>query len=657
MFEAAFATAATLAPEEQQPSLGLQGAAISAPLLLKPPGSGSHMLHMAVQLRTGAVQLSSASSAVAGRPGQPTSHLAATAVWMPAVALEQAQAAAPPQPSIFSALAAQRFSQAVPAAWQGEACGSVSQAALQPASDCYHCHPAAVDAATHFGAAFDVAGSAAARVPVALGCYSAAAAPAGELSAAASAGRLLADGSRVSSFALWASGAAKLSLAALQSRPTGAQPVASATPALTAAAEQLAANCCSYELAWQAADPVQSAAASSCATTPALALETDAGMRWRAAPAAARSLPRAALNSYGAALRMLRTLRPGMQARLSATLSGAGQQAPPSWAPVSSQPQPTAGAAAVAGLLKVAALEEPAWQLQLVQADARSSGAPAAMPAADAHGVAAAGAACFLPRMQLGAAQPSVSSANQQEQRQLAGCHVISGGLGGLGELTASHLAQQAQQDSRLLLLGRTGRFSSTSSASQQQLLRTAGCVVLLQCDLAAAADAAGIAAQLAAGGVPAASFVHAAGTLADGLLASQRLSDARRVFAPKVSGLASVLPALQRQPCQSLLLFSSVSAALGNRGQANYAAANAVLDGAAAALSAVGCAATSLQLGAWAGAGMAASTPQLLGRLKKQGVCEEGLRAVCSAVLRCRCARSPPVFPSLPCRPGRHPA
>ena len=634
MFEAAFAAMAALLPEEQHGSAGLHGAAIAAPLLLKQPGSGSGslVLHMAVQHGSGAVQLSSR-PAGSGTRGQPTVHLTAVA----AAGLESTAAAGASTAISSAGVLPIQPSQALQSApaWSGEAVASMCKQPLQ--LDSYHCHPAAVDAATHCGAAFDLSVGTTARVPVALGRYSAGSSAGGtdrqQLAAFASAGSLLQDGSRVSSFGIAADGTSVLRLAHMQSRPLGAQMTAAAPAAQlpAAASDYLASNCCTYQTAWHASQPLP-AVGNTAGSGPALLLQS--GSRKTAVARLPTSLPAAALGSYGATLRMLQTLLPGKQHQLTATASAAAtQHGAPMSAAVSQAGVAAAGAAAVSGLLKVAALEEPAWQLRLLFVDQAATGSSSAgLPAADAHGIAAASAVAFAPRMQLAAEQSVDSNGGGSPASRALGCHVISGGLGGLGELAAAHLAQQAQQDSRLLLLGRTGRFSSTTAAtpSQQQLLGTRGSVAMLQADAAAAADAAGVAAQLALAGVPLASFIHAAGVLADKLLPGQRLTDARLVFAPKVAALAAALPALQLQHMQQLLLFSSISAALGNRGQANYAAANAALDGAAAALVAGGCRAASLQWGAWAGAGMAAQTPQLLARLSKQG----GLRASLCLVL-----------------------
>jgi hypothetical protein len=80
--------------------------------------------------------------------------------------------------------------------------------------------------------------------------------------------------------------------------------------------------------------------------------------------------------------------------------------------------------------------------------------------------------------------------------------------------------------------------------------------------------------------------------------------------MAPKVSGTALLHTyLLQGAPVSGAVLFSSVAALLGSAGQANYAAANAALDLAAGQMTAAGLPVQSIQFGAWAGAGMAATT------------------------------------------------
>ena len=94
-----------------------------------------------------------------------------------------------------------------------------------------------------------------------------------------------------------------------------------------------------------------------------------------------------------------------------------------------------------------------------------------------------------------------------------------------------------------------------------------------------------------------------------------------RRAFAPKVGGARSCWEALRGSAVGPVVLFSSIASLMGSPGQASYAAANAVLDGMAAAWHAAGSSAVSVQWGAWAGGGMAVQDAGTLRRLERSGM------------------------------------
>ncbi|MEU2155180.1 SDR family NAD(P)-dependent oxidoreductase [Streptomyces sp. NPDC019396] len=74
---------------------------------------------------------------------------------------------------------------------------------------------------------------------------------------------------------------------------------------------------------------------------------------------------------------------------------------------------------------------------------------------------------------------------------------------------------------------------------------------------------------------------IHAAGVIEDRLIEEKSAESFERVYGTKVSGAASLLSALDELPegPSFVVLFGSISAVLGNRGQADYAAANDALE------------------------------------------------------------------------------
>jgi NAD(P)-dependent dehydrogenase (short-subunit alcohol dehydrogenase family)/acyl carrier protein len=124
--------------------------------------------------------------------------------------------------------------------------------------------------------------------------------------------------------------------------------------------------------------------------------------------------------------------------------------------------------------------------------------------------------------------------------------------------------------------------------------------------------------------------IVHGAGVLADQLIVDKAPEDVERVLAPKLTGLASVLDAVELSRLRHVVLFSSVAGFFGNRAQSDYAMANEALNRIACSLkrSLPSAAVTAVNWGAWEG-GMV--TPELARMFASRGIplipLDEGVR------------------------------
>jgi acyl transferase domain-containing protein len=178
--------------------------------------------------------------------------------------------------------------------------------------------------------------------------------------------------------------------------------------------------------------------------------------------------------------------------------------------------------------------------------------------------------------------------------------YLVTGGMRGVGLSVALHLARQG---ARHVVLAARSQPSPAAIAAIEQAGARAYAVP------ADVADRLAFAAALAAAGTPPlAGVVHAAGVLDNAVLAGLHWPAFARVLAPKVDGLATLLAATTGTELDFLVLFASGAGVLGSAGQGNYAAANAYLDAAAAALAVSGQRAISIAWGPWSGLGMAAA-------------------------------------------------
>ncbi|WP_433684725.1 SDR family NAD(P)-dependent oxidoreductase [Nocardia sp. CA-119907] len=181
--------------------------------------------------------------------------------------------------------------------------------------------------------------------------------------------------------------------------------------------------------------------------------------------------------------------------------------------------------------------------------------------------------------------------------------YLITGGLGALGSRAARVLG--AAGAGTLVLAGR-GTPNADAQRTIAELATDGTRVETVAVDVS---DRVAVAALLARFGrdLPRlAGVVHCAGALDDALLPEQDASRLRRVFAGKAEGAWHLHELSVAHELELFVLFSSASAAIGTAGQANYAAANAYLDGLAQHRRASGLPALSIQWGPWADTGMA---------------------------------------------------
>jgi acyl transferase domain-containing protein len=157
------------------------------------------------------------------------------------------------------------------------------------------------------------------------------------------------------------------------------------------------------------------------------------------------------------------------------------------------------------------------------------------------------------------------------------GIYVLSGGLGGLGMLLARQVLSQTTQGQVVLV----GRGELTESKRQQLagLWPTAGRVHYRQADVADAQQVRELLEGVCRehGGLD--GIVHGAGVKADNFIVKKTSEEFREVLRAKVQGVCNLDQASRALELDFLVLFSSVAGALGNVGQADYAAGNGFLD------------------------------------------------------------------------------
>ena len=114
--------------------------------------------------------------------------------------------------------------------------------------------------------------------------------------------------------------------------------------------------------------------------------------------------------------------------------------------------------------------------------------------------------------------------------------------------------------------------------------------------------------------------IIHCAGVLDDHLLIDLQWANFENAYSAKVQGTLNLDALTRRLDVDCFVMFSSAASLLGNRGQANYAAANSFMDAIARQRKLAGLPALSINWGPWASVGMAQSNSTISRQLSAQG-------------------------------------
>ena len=186
------------------------------------------------------------------------------------------------------------------------------------------------------------------------------------------------------------------------------------------------------------------------------------------------------------------------------------------------------------------------------------------------------------------------------------GQYLVTGGLSGLGLEVAEWLVARGAR--HISLVGRRGA-NSPDALDVAGRLTAAGATVTVRAVDVGDEDALGaFLAERRMAGPPLRGVVHAAGVIDDAVFASQDWSRFERVLRPKFGGAWNLDRLTRADVLDWFVMFSSAASLVGAPGQANYAAANTMLDVIAQERRRSGRPGLSVNWGPWGQVGLAAS-------------------------------------------------
>ncbi|PKM94957.1 MAG: hypothetical protein CVU84_08515 [Firmicutes bacterium HGW-Firmicutes-1] len=156
------------------------------------------------------------------------------------------------------------------------------------------------------------------------------------------------------------------------------------------------------------------------------------------------------------------------------------------------------------------------------------------------------------------------------------GVYLITGGAGGLGSIFAEYLAKAYQ--SRIILTGR----SLLDQQQQEKIdsLKKYGAEVLyIRADISNKEDVEKLIIESKKAFCQIDGIIHSAGIINDAYIINKKEKEMEKVIAPKVYGTVWLDEVTKNEELDFFVMFSSISATLGNSGQTDYSYANSFMD------------------------------------------------------------------------------
>ncbi|MCA0406512.1 MAG: SDR family NAD(P)-dependent oxidoreductase [Proteobacteria bacterium] len=196
------------------------------------------------------------------------------------------------------------------------------------------------------------------------------------------------------------------------------------------------------------------------------------------------------------------------------------------------------------------------------------------------------------------------------------GTYLVIGGAGGLGFATARWLA--AKGAGTLVLASRRGKIEDGLEDALAALRAGGTKVEIAALDVTDRAAVAALVERIAREHGPVRGVIHAAVLLDDGMITGLDPQRLRASLSTKIDGAINLDAALEDQPLDFFVVYSSATTVIGSPGQGAYVAANSWFEGFARARRARGKPALAIGWGAISDVGIIARDKQLGRRLKR---------------------------------------